>query len=309
MGWVCALPSEYSAARALLDEEHQTHPSVRNDSNLYTLGGIGEHNVVVACLPKGQMGTVSAADVALQMKSTYTSIRFDLMVGIGGGVPGKADIRLGDVVISAPSQGNGGVVQYDFGSATPTGFKSKGFLNAPPKLLLNAVSLLESNHAIGRGKLLEYLSSLEHLPEFARKPAEQDILYQANYNHTGGDSCEQCSEDEIVKRTPRQEVVIHYGTIASGNQVIRDGATRDRVSDAFGGVLCFEMEAAGLMNSFPCLVIRGICDYADSHKHKRWQGYAAGTAASCAKEVLSVIPPADVAKTRTVDEIIDAGRS
>jgi nucleoside phosphorylase len=83
---------------------------------------------------------------------------------------------------------------------------------------------------------------------------------------------------------------------------MRSAAERDRVSAELGGVLCFEMEAAGLMNSFPCLVIRGICDYADSHKNKRWQPYAAATAAACAKEVLSVIPPAEVAKTHTVEE-------
>ena len=85
---------------------------------------------------------------------------------------------------------------------------------------------------------------------------------------------------------------------------MRDGAKRDRVSEDLGGVLCFEMEAAGLMNSFPCLVIRGICDYADSHKNKKWQPYAAGTAAACAKETLSVIPPAEVTKARAVDDMI-----
>lgn len=46
------------------------------------------------------------------------------------------------------------------------------------------------------------------------------------------------------------------------------------------------MEAAGLMDNFPCLVIRGICDYADSHKNKRWQPYAAATAAAYAKDLL-----------------------
>lgn len=50
------------------------------------------------------------------------------------------------------------------------------------------------------------------------------------------------------------------------------------------------MEAAGLMDNFPCLVIRGICDYSDSHKNKRWQEYAAATAAAYAKELLSVVP-------------------
>lgn len=58
--------------------------------------------------------------------------------------------------------------------------------------------------------------------------------------------------------------------VTSG-KVMKDGATRGEVGAKLGGVLCFEMEAAGLMNSFPCLVVRGICDYADSHKNKRWQ--------------------------------------
>jgi nucleoside phosphorylase len=104
-------------------------------------------------------------------------------------------------------------------------------------------------------------------------------------------------------------VVVYYGTIASGNQVMRSAAERDRVSAELGGVLCFEMEAAGLMNSFPCLVIRGICDYADSHKNKRWQAYAAGTAAAYAKELLSVIPAAEVIKTRRAEDAMNGGSS
>lgn len=96
----------------------------------------------------------------------------------------------------------------------------------------------------------------------------------------------------IVSRTPRvrDEVVIHYGTIASGNQVMKDGITRDVLSAKLGGVLCFEMEAAGLMNYLPSLVVRGICDYADSHKNKKWQPFAAAAAAACAKEVLRCVP-------------------
>jgi nucleoside phosphorylase len=101
-----------------------------------------------------------------------------------------------------------------------------------------------------------------------------------------------------------EEIAIYYGIITSGNQVIRDGTTRDEVSAKLGGVLCFEMEAAGLINSFPCLIIRGICDYADSHKNKIWQPYAAGTAAVYAKKVLLVIPGAKVVKSRTVNKII-----
>jgi nucleoside phosphorylase len=307
VGWVCALPTELAAAQEMLDEEHQDLPQDSNDTNLYTLGRIGEHNTVIACLPAGQTGNNSAAASAAQMKSKFTSIRFGLMVGIGGGVPSdEADVRLGDVVISQPHMHNGGVVQYDVGKTTPSQFVLTGFLNTPPVILLNAVSKLQANHFRYKSKLSLYLSALSHLPEFARDNAGPDILFESTYNHVGGPTCERCSKDRLLERAKRgsQEIMVHYGTIASGNQVMRDGITRDRLSSELGGILCFEMEAAGLMNNFPCLAIRGICDYADSHKNKRWQPYAAATAAACAKEVLSVIPVAEVAKTRTVGEAI-----
>jgi nucleoside phosphorylase len=99
------------------------------------------------------------------------------------------------------------------------------------------------------------------------------------------------------------EPVIHYGTIASANQVMRDGVTRDQWGRE-AGARCFEMEAAGLMNNFPCLIIRGICDYADSHKNKRWQGYAAATASAYAKELLAEIPPNEVRNIRPISEVI-----
>jgi nucleoside phosphorylase len=307
VGWVCALPIELAAATATLDEDHQDLPQGANDSNLYTLGRIGEHNVVVACMPVGQMGTNSAAAVAVQMKSKFGSIRFGLMVGIGGGVPNaESDVRLGDVVVSQPNMEHGGVVQYDFGKATPCGFERTGFLNAPPTILLNSLARLQANHSIGRSSLSIHLSTLSHLPLFAQDNIGPDVLFESSYNHISGTTCENCDKNRLVKRTLRgsPQPVVHYGTIASGNQVIRDGITRDRLSSELGSVLCFEMEAAGLMNSFPCLVIRGICDYADSHKNKMWQHYAAATAAACATEVLSVMPAAEVATTHAANEAI-----
>jgi nucleoside phosphorylase len=307
VGWVCALPIELAAASEILDEEYQDLPQDANDTNLYTLGRIGEHNVAIACLPAGQTGNNSAAAVAVQMKSKFTSIRFGLMVGIGSGVPSdEADVRLGDVVISQPYMQHGGVVQYDFGKTTLSGFIRSGFLNTPPTILLNALAKLQANYFRRRSDLLVHLSALSRLPEFARDNTGPDILFESTYNHIRGPTCKKCSKDRILKRTTRgsQEIMVHYGTIASGNQVIKDGVTRDRLSSELDGVLCLEMEAAGLINNFPCLVIRGICDYADTHKNKMWQPYAAATAAACAKELLSFIPVAEVAKTHTVDEAI-----
>jgi hypothetical protein len=71
----------------MLDEEHQDLPQDSTDTNSYSFGRIGEHNVVVACLPAGQLGTSSAAAVASRMRSRLPSIRIGLMVGIDGGVP------------------------------------------------------------------------------------------------------------------------------------------------------------------------------------------------------------------------------
>ncbi|KAF2022276.1 hypothetical protein BU24DRAFT_405156 [Aaosphaeria arxii CBS 175.79] len=308
VGWVCALHIELAAARAMLDEEHEYAALETSDSedNVYCFGSVAGHNVVIGCLPAGRIGTNSAATVATQMCAAFKGIRFGLMVGIGGGVPSaEADIRLGDVVVSQPEWRFGGVVQYDFGRRTPSGLERIGSLNAPPQILLSAVTGIRANKTLGRSTLSDYLSELERYPDFQRLKAGPDLLFKAAYNHVRGDTCDQCS---VEARQPRQEresgaeVTVHYGTIASGNQVMKDAAERDRVSAELGGVLCFEMEAAGLMNSFPCLVIRGISDYADSHKNYKWQEYASGTAAAYAKELLSAIPPPTVMKgSRVVD--------
>ncbi|KAJ4341922.1 hypothetical protein N0V95_007107 [Ascochyta clinopodiicola] len=286
-GWVCVLSVELAAAEELLDEEHETPEYDAYDTNIYTCGRVGEHNVVIACIPEGQMGTNSAAAVAVHMKSTFTSTRFGLMVGIGGGVPSEeADVKLGDTVVSKPHRTHGGVLQYDSGKATLTGFERSGSLNSPPVVLLGAVAKVRAKHMRGKGKLLEYFSKLDSLPDFRREAAGSEILFQAEYSHEGGPTCRACSQHHSVAREAgRQEVVVHYGTIASGNQVMKTAAKRDRLGAELDWVLCFELEAAGLMNSFPCLVIRGIRDYADSHKNKQWQMYAAGTAAAYAKEV------------------------
>jgi ankyrin repeat protein/nucleoside phosphorylase len=307
VGWVCALPVELAAAQEMLDEEHGDleRDLDDNDENLYALGSIGGHNVAIVCLPAGRIGNNPAAAVATQMRATFKGIRFGLMVGIGGGVPSaEADIWLGDVVISQPHQTFGGVVQYGMGKATPSGFERIGSLNSPPQMLLAAVARVRANELRGRSRLSEHVSKLNRIPKFQRSKTGPDVLFEAIYDHEGGQTCEQCSTNRQEARQPREseeEVVVHYGTIASGNQVMRNATERDKVSAELGGVLCFEMEAAGLMNSFPCLVIRGICDYADSHKNKKWQAYAAGTAAACAKEVLLAISPAgpsDLEQTR-----------
>jgi ankyrin repeat domain-containing protein 50 len=299
VGWICALPTEMAAALAMLDEPHATLPTGPKDDNNYSFGRMGHHNVVMACLPSGVTGTISAAKVATQMLSTFTGLKFGLMVGIGGGVPTqKHDIRLGDVVVSRPTGTFGGVIQYDFGKTIQDGkFILTGSLNKPPMVMLAALAKLEAKHKMESHKVAKNVFEMtvnhpEMAKEYMSPDKNNDLLYNAAYDHPEEhETCSSCDAAKLVTREPRpsDDPVIYYGLIASGDQVMRHGGTRDRLRQELD-VLCFEMEAAGLMDSFPCLVIRGICDYADSHKNKQWQPYAAATASAYAKELLSIMP-------------------
>lgn len=224
------------------------------------------------------------------------------MVGIGGGVPSETDdIRLGDIIVSKPGPDNGGVVQYDFGKTIRENrFIRTGSLNKPPTALLTALSTVQAKHKAAKYGYIEYLSTIPEplQQEFSRPGTDKDRLFAANYDHVGNNpTCDHCDPEMVKKRAPRASPVprVFYGTIASANQVMRLGAIRDKRAEECKA-LCFEMEAAGLMDDFPCVVIRGICDYADSHKNKQWQPYAAYTAATYAKELLSVIASEAVSK-------------
>jgi nucleoside phosphorylase len=147
------------------------------------------------------------------------------------------------------------------------------------------------------------LSKYPAMETFVYQGNDKDELFEASYGHEGGSTCMQCARSRMVQRAARQNCrpSLHYGNIASGNEVIKDGCTRDQIAQQ-EDVICFEMEAAGLMGSFPCVVIRGICDYADSHQNKQWQPYAAATAAAYARELLLWMPATEVAKVRPVPE-------
>ncbi|KAL3449638.1 hypothetical protein BJX65DRAFT_294642 [Aspergillus insuetus] len=311
IAWICALAVEAAAARAILDRTHPL-PQGFTDLSAYEFGELNGHHIVLAYLPSGVYGTTSAAVVVSRLRRTFPRLQFGLMVGIGGGVPSqKNDIRLGDVVVSKPGVKHGGVIQYDYGKTVEGGkFEQTGVLNQPPHALLTRLNQLEANRMTSRnGSLLDIVSKvLERHPDmegqFSPPEEHTDILFDSSYYHLDKESnCANCDKERVVKRQPRdrKEPSIHCGLIASGNQVMKDAETRDRLAHE-QGILCFEMEAAGVMNELPTLVVRGICDYCDSHKQKQWQGYAALTAAAYAKLLLSVVPvqTATAARSRHV---------
>ncbi|KAL7928620.1 nucleoside phosphorylase domain-containing protein [Trichoderma chlorosporum] len=325
IGWICAISTEYVAAQTFLDEKHGTPSSVsRHDNNDYTLGRIGQHKVVIAVLPDGEYGIASAASVARDMLHSFPNVRIGLMVGIGGGAPSRSnDVRLGDVVVSAPRDGMGGVFQYDFGKTIQNqSFQTTGFLNQPPTVLRTAMAGLRSQYETEGHEyeaiIREILDKRPRLrKKYTRPDPNSDKLYRSDFVHpeTDGAICQGACDVDANNMVPRLErtedednPAVHYGLIASANQLMKDANMRDRLA-AEKGVLCFEMEAAGLMNQFPCLVIRGICDYSDSHKNKQWQGYAAMTAAAYAKDLLYRIPLNKVEAEQKIKDTLSYGQS
>lgn len=243
--------------------------------------------------------------MATQLLNDSPSIRFGLLVGVGGGVPdlpNEIDIRLGDIVVSKPTKTAGGVVHHDMGKETLNGFEQTGTLNKPPAILQAAVQQLVAQHELEDSHVPLYLSKMvekfsKMKEKYTHPGAEHDQLFATAYEHQGGKTCTSCDSSQVVRRPPRlsSSPFIYYGMIGSTNRVVKNAAQWEKFKSGDLDIMCVEMEAAGLMDFFPCLVIRDVCNYADFHKNKKWQLYAA-TAAENMKEILSVIPAQEVIK-------------
>ncbi|KAF4881285.1 Nephrocystin-3 [Colletotrichum fructicola] len=302
VAWICPLEVEQIAAMEMLDEEHPALPKPPADHNVYSLGSINGHNVVIAGLH--QPGNCPAATVVAQMRMTFPNLRFGLLVGIGGGVPVETDngmIRLGHVVVSKPAGGHSGALQYDHGKARNGYFERTGALAPPPAVLLNAAQAL----AVQRARLdvdpvqhdVRRIDTTRRRLRRYQYPGEQnDHLFPPHYEHHRQGSCN--TKCDLSKRIPRTSddddtFVVHRGNIASGEMVVKDALLRDILAQQ-DGLLCFEMEAAGAIADFPCLVVRGISDYCDSHKNDMWHGYAAAVAAAYARQLFFHLPVDEV---------------
>ncbi|KAH7121766.1 hypothetical protein B0J13DRAFT_567241 [Dactylonectria estremocensis] len=301
IGIICALTIEANAVEALFDDNWDDGPSYnkdRGDKNAYSTGSIGCHNVVLAYMPG--MGKGSAATVATHLSRSFPNIRLAIVVGICGVVPfapgNNDEIILGDVVVSE------GIITYDFGRRLPEGFKRKDShqeaLGRPPAEVRSILAKLKGfrGQHEWRTKMAELLNELQREPALkAEYPgAQNDKLFQASYRHIKDSlTCQQAGcQGRIVRRRRltqgTTQPAIHFGLMGSADTVMKSGVRRDSIAKS-ENILGFEMEGAGVWDTFPsCLVIKGACDYADSHKTKAWQQYASATAAACTKAFLTI---------------------
>ncbi|KAI9035586.1 uncharacterized protein KD926_003246, partial [Aspergillus affinis] len=324
---ICALPLEAEAVEALFDETYNRfgkhYGKQRGDANAYVNGRISKHDVVLCYMPG--MGKGSAASVASSLLVSYTGIKLALVVGICGGAPPPPkyqEIFLGDVIISDS------VIEYDFGRQYPGGFQPKtglkdtlGRLSREIRALLNGLRAENARSEL-QDQTQQYLHSLQQTGTKWCHPRVRDVLFQASYPHkhsdhaspagcscSGSDVPDQICEEALGKECDELEcdqgqqvrcreisdaiqTSIYIGPVASADTVVKSGQHRDEIVKR-EKVIGFEMEGTGVWDNVPCVIIKGVCDYADSHKSKVWQAYAAATGASVAKAFLEYWMPAN----------------
>ncbi|RGP72388.1 hypothetical protein FLONG3_6784 [Fusarium longipes] len=304
------------------DDEGYLYGRADGDTNTYITGRIGQHNIVLAVLPS--IGTNSAAASAASLRSSYTNVKLAILVGVCGGVPRVADydVLLGDVVVSKTivqyDYGKQHPGHFEVRNVV------EDSLGRASKDVRSLMVVLETEFMRERLQT-EASKHLKHLQQEAAKKKrrranyqrpgmKEDKLYPSGYTHRHWKGCIICAGDPdifcevaskascvevgcdpatLVKRERFEDLVkggefcpeIFVGCIGSGNTVIKSGMDRDRIAAAHN-LIAFEMEGAGAWDEIPCIIVKGVCDYADSHKNKVWQDFAAATAASVTKAIL-----------------------
>ncbi|KAM0710568.1 hypothetical protein Q7P35_002239 [Cladosporium inversicolor] len=262
---------------------------VKGDDNSYTVGELGGKPVVLAA-PR-DMGTTNTRDLARSLRISFPNIMYAFVVGITGGAPFVPDgigwkasnIHLGDIIVSTQ------VIEYDFGREYENGFKRRtnveSVLSKAPAEVTNFVNqfvrgkgwafqrvLRKTNTDLRGFDRLETGKNGYHVHPGPRT----DDVYDLGYRHKHRDS------------SKLGDTKIHFGRYASGNAVMKSGHRRDLlIRDE--GVIGFEMEGAGAWEVFGTIVVKGVVDYADSHKNKQWRGYPAARAALCAAAMIEEI--------------------
>ncbi|KAL2819020.1 hypothetical protein BDW59DRAFT_165298 [Aspergillus cavernicola] len=322
---ICALPLEADAVEVLFDETYDRlgkyYSKQPGDANTYINGRIGKHHVVLCYLPG--MGKGSAASVASSLQVSYTGIRLALVVGICGGAPPPPNydkIFFGDIIISDT------MIEYDFGRQYPGGFQQKSgvkdILGRPDREIRTLLKSLQAHNSRieFQDQVLQYLHIIQQAGTRWHHPDIDDILFKASYLHKHhGEpfsikccclesdapdyichdalerNCEDlgCDNNQVIRRREpinAANISVHIGTVGSADTVMKSGQHRDAISRN-EGVIGFEMEGAGVWDNVPSIIVKGVCDYADSHKNKSWQAYAAATGASAAKAFLEYWRP------------------
>jgi nucleoside phosphorylase len=276
--WLCPLPVETAAALFMLDEHHEGVVNRQHGQTVeYHFGRIGRHNVAIAGFPSGEVGIGKAGTMAEAAVRDFKNLELGLLVGIGAAIPSQdRDIRLGDVAVADPTGNYPGIISYDMAKVVPGEERPKQWMEATHPLWRSVISKIRARATVQGDAFHRHLKIFE-TPKGKqfRQPYDPPPLHAAFEN----------------KSRDAEGPVVYYGTMLSGNKVIKAIEFRDQLKERFGDPVALEMEAAGVMTTLPVAVVRGISDAADHHKNDEWHARAAAVAAAYAKEMLLQLSP------------------
>jgi len=315
-------------------EEHHVYGRAQGDDNHYTTGELGRKPIVLAT-PRS-MGTINTSQLVTNMRHSFPNLAWAFVVGIAGGAPlsydkrtgtlTDSDIHLGDVIVSTQ------VIGYDFGAEQDNTFKRKtaveDVLPRAPALIATFLSQFKTGKTKAFKRVLETTNAdLTAWGDDYKCPApETDCVYHSTRRHKHQDLaackiCSNCTEwhNDVCEKAleascrelgcipyrinEKRDTKIHLGRVASGNAVMKSARRRDQlIQDE--GCIAFEMEGAGTWDVVGTIVVKGVVDYADSHKNKTWRLYPAARAALCAKALIEEIEFADAPQGRHTSELV-----
>lgn len=297
---IAPLEIEARAAFCMLDRVHDGRfPTQRGDDSVYRAGEICGHSVVITTLPAGQeYGKGSTAALTSQVKKFFPNLRFVLLVGLAAGRPrlvgpSTRDIRLGDVLVSLLGGESTGLIEYGLGKETGLDgpkLLTSGLLVMTDPVVRAAIGSIKLQTPNDADLILPYYNEIKNERHsrgtFADPGQDADRLY--SYDESGRSTI-QIRESRPANRRTR----IWYGPIGYGAKLTNNKSARDELRDQYN-ITGLEMEAVGTMSRIPVAIIRGVSHYADGHKNKEWQPYAAAMAAAYAKAMLKqILPPKD----------------
>lgn len=284
IGIITALPKECAAMKMMMYDVKECFFDDKGAGHRYFLGKLKSANAKThrVALAQCGMGNNKAAIRATNMLNHFKAIDSIIMVGIAGGIPSyqstDKQIRLGDIVVS------NGITQYDFIKETPEETENRSNSDKPSAQLLEAIDVMKTYEYEDVYPWHEHIDKFASGPHFSKPAESTDKLYDLEDKP--------CEHPYDSTRTKYPKVFM--GKIASANTLLKNPNKRDTLKSTYG-VLAVEMEASGIADAtwnheVGYLVVRGICDYCDTHKNDLWQEYAALVAAAYTRSLIEMLP-------------------
>lgn len=281
------------------------------ESNVYTIGFIGEHKVVSTKLPAighAMFAQISSGNTTTRLLGTFQNIEYVFIVGVAGGVPYYTDyykhVRLGDIVISKGGRNNNiyyycqkilknkeGDLQYvhkTFASKDTTLQQVAQQIAETAELNPDSApweQYIEEGQALLQGQEADFVRPLPSTDRLYMNIGDDNIIEVEHPQPPQSDG-----DIKVHVEKPR----IHFGVLGSGRPVVKTDATRLDFASKYN-IKAFDTEFDQVLESIEgnrkdCFMfIRGISDYTDGSKNKEWQPYAALAAASYMKTIIKAL--------------------